>query len=138
MIVLVDSNVIIDVLNTDERWHDWSIRLLDELGERNDELVINPVVLAEVASNFASLDEALALLDRLDIEVILLDEESAFAAGQAFRRYRREQRDREAILADFLIGAHALHLGGALLTRDVGLYRRYLPDLPLITPETHP
>lgn len=138
MIVLVDSNVIIDVLNTDEHWHDWSRRLLNDLDDRNDELVINAVVLAEVASNFASLDEARALLDRLDIEVMPLDEESAFAAGQAFRRYRREQRDRDAILADFLIGAHARRLGGALLTRDIALYRRYFPDLTLITPETHP
>ena len=43
-----------------------------------------------------------------------------------------------SVLADFLIGAHAVELGATLVTRDKGRFSTYFPDLTLITPETHP
>ena len=136
--IFVDSNVIIDVLNVDQAWCAWSLARLHDLSTEGEELIINSVIVAEIASNFPSLDRLMAMMDRLDIEVAALDDESAFYAGHAFRTYRRQHRERDAILADFLIGAHAVHLGGTLLTRDASLYQRYFPDLHLITPETHP
>jgi predicted nucleic acid-binding protein len=56
------------------------------------------------------------------------------SAGRAFQAYaerRRRQRDRGArrILADFLIGAHALANGCRLLTLDDRLYRTAFPKL---------
>ena len=39
------------------------------------------------------------------------------------------------MLPDFLIGAHAVSLNAAVLTRDPAIYRRYFPELTLITPE---
>jgi len=40
------------------------------------------------------------------------------------------------VLPDFLVAAHAIVLDQPLLTRDPALYRRYFPELSLITPET--
>lgn len=40
------------------------------------------------------------------------------------------------VLPDFLIAVHAIVLDQLLLTRDPALYRRYFPELSLITPET--
>ena len=59
------------------------------------------------------------------------------AAGRAFQAYasrRRKQRDPgpRRILADFLIGAHALQRGYRLLTLDDGLYRTAFPGLTLV------
>lgn len=59
-------------------------------------------------------------------------------AGRAFQSYaerRRKQRDPGArrILADFIIGAHALTNGFHLLTLDDGLYRAAFPTLALET-----
>jgi predicted nucleic acid-binding protein len=60
------------------------------------------------------------------------------SAGRAFQAYaerRRRQRDRGArrILADFLIGAHALTNGCRLLTLDDRLYRTAFPKLSIET-----
>jgi hypothetical protein len=60
------------------------------------------------------------------------------AAGRSFRLYadrRRKARDSGArrILADFLIGAHALVNGYRLLTLDARLYRSAFPELEIET-----
>ena len=60
------------------------------------------------------------------------------AAGRAFQVYaerRRRQRDTgtRRILADFLIGAHALSNGCRLLTLDDRLYRAAFPALIIET-----
>jgi len=60
------------------------------------------------------------------------------SAGRAFQSYaerRRKQRDSgvRRILADFLIGAHALTGGYRLLTLDKGLYGAAFPSLTVET-----
>ena len=67
-----------------------------------------------------------------------LDEPIWRSAGRAFQSYavrRRKQRDAGArrILADFLIGAHALYHGYRLLTLDERLYRTAFPALTIET-----
>lgn len=59
-------------------------------------------------------------------------------AGRAFQTYaaRRKRRQGSAprrILADFLIGAHALRNGYRLLTLDSGLYQAAFPRLNIVT-----
>lgn len=56
----------------------------------------------------------------------------------AYARARRQQRGDvgpRRILADFLIGAHALHLAHALLTSDTRIYGTYFPELEIISPQ---
>lgn len=136
--ILVDSNILIDIIVADQKWRAWSDAAIERLQAEDEQLVVNLIVLAEVASNFTALTHLLEMLDSIDVEVLPLSSDVAFAAGQAFRAYRRLNRDRNAILSDFLIAGHAQALSAALLTRDVRLYRAYFPDLSLITPETHP
>jgi predicted nucleic acid-binding protein len=66
-----------------------------------------------------------------------LDEAVWRAAGRALQTYaarRRKQRDPgpRRILADFVIGAHALEAGYRLLTLDDHLYRAAFSDLNVI------
>ncbi len=133
--IFIDTNILIDVVAPEQAWRDWSLEQLQRLGAEHT-LVVDQIVLAELASGFPTLEEATQWLAELGLELRLLDEEAAFVAGLSFRAYRRSSRDRASLLTDFLIGGHAQRLGAALLTRDARIYRRYFPELTLITPET--
>ena len=135
--IFVDTNILIDVIAPGQVWQAWSRAQIELLGG-DTTLVIDQIVLAELASGFPTLEAATDWLAALGVEIRLPPEVAAFAAGQAFRRYRQAGRDRTSLLSDFLIGGHASQLGATLLTRDAAIYRTYFPDLSLITPETHP
>ncbi len=54
--------------------------------------------------------------------------------GTGVPGYRASGGARTTILADFLMGAHALVQRMALLTRDARRYKTYFPGLALISP----
>ena len=133
----VDTNVLIDIVTRDAGWFDWSAGHLSAALAEGDVLT-SAVVTAEMTRGFATCADLIATLDRMSVRSIPLDAEPAFLAGKAFASYRskRDRGEHLRVLPDFFIGAHAAALGMPLLTRDRTLYRRYFPDLPLITPET--
>ena len=51
--LLVDTNVLIDVLEDDPQWADWSIRQLRAQSQVH-ELAINPIIYAELSLTFSS------------------------------------------------------------------------------------
>jgi predicted nucleic acid-binding protein len=66
-----------------------------------------------------------------------MDESVWRAAGNSFQKYASRRRKHRAgqprrILADFLIGAHALEKGYSLLTLDDGIYRVAFPQLHIV------
>jgi len=133
-VILVDSNVLIDIYDRDPQWFDWSSRQIDEALGR-DSLAVTPVVVAEVGPRFGRLDDFLTSLRRFAIGVEALTEEAAFRGGVAFRTHRAACEGPKSILADFLIGGQAEADGASILTRDPALYRRYFPTVPLICPD---
>ena len=138
--ILVDSNVLIDIIEDDPKWADWSDTALDS-AQASGPVRIDTVVTAEIAPKFASLADFRDHMDALVIGIEAIPDEGAYLAGLAFRAYRERRRKdggASAVLPDFLIGGHAMAVGATVLTRDPRFYRTYFPDLPLITPETHP
>jgi predicted nucleic acid-binding protein len=73
-------------------------------------------------------------MDRLTIEFSPLDRQSCLYAGNAWKEYRKAGGSRQRMIADFLIGAHALGHASRLLTRDRGFYRKYFPGLAVLDP----
>ncbi|MGH8292326.1 MAG: type II toxin-antitoxin system VapC family toxin [Gammaproteobacteria bacterium] len=132
--MLVDTNVLVDVLANDPQWADWSVQQLRAQSQLHD-LLINSVIYAELSLTF---DSAEALDKAVDDMGLMLNETprpALFLAGKAFIRYRREGGRKTNVLSDFFIGAHAAVLRCPILTRDVKRYRRYFPSVELIVPE---
>lgn len=133
--VLVDSNVLLDIVTADPEWLPWSqAALADAL--LAGAVAINQLVYAEVSIAYQQAAELDAVLTRLRIQRIDLPWEAAHLAGQAFLKYRRQGGTRTSPLPDFYIGAHAQTAGLPLLTRDAKRYRTYFPKASLITPQS--
>jgi len=132
---VVDSSILLDVFTVDPVWADWSQRELTRAAQRGA-LILNAVVVAEIAPRFERIETLRAALPSMVvIEEIPLA--AAFLAGHAHANYRRAGGPREAILPDFLIGAHAAVTGRPLLTRDPRRVATYIPGALLIAPEDH-
>ncbi|MFD6389706.1 type II toxin-antitoxin system VapC family toxin [Nocardia sp. NPDC060259] len=131
---LVDTCVLIDVLDGDPTWEQWSASALST-ARNAGRVVINPLIYAEVSIGYAtkeSLESALPP-DSFDREPLPWD--AGFLAAKAFLAYRRRGGDKRSPLPDFYIGAHAAVSGYRLLTRDAARYRTYFPRLEVIAPE---
>ena len=132
--VLVDSCILIDVIDSDSDWVVWSRAKLGPLIEQQC-AVINPIIFAEIAAGFASPQALEAGIAPLRLLREPLPWEAAFLASQAFQLYRKRRGAKRSPMPDFYIGAHAATAGYVLLTRDAARYKTYYPRLPLIVPE---
>ena len=131
--ILVDTCVLIDVLDDDPKWADWSQLQLDTWSARGL-LLINPIIYAELAANFTSIEALNAAVTRAELELRELPLDALFLASKAHAAYRRQGGKRPGVLSDFFIGAHATVLKVPGLTRDAGRFRFYFSGLRLITP----
>lgn len=132
--ILVDSNVLLDIFTADPDWLSWSqSALADAL--LADQVGINQLVYAEISIAYRSLAELDAILSRLKIQRVNLPWEAAHLAGQAFVAYRRKGGVKTSPLPDFYIDAHAQSEKLTLLTRDARRCRTYFPKVKLIAPK---
>lgn len=131
--ILVDTNVLLDVLEEDSSWAAWSQDRLDA-ASATDTLAINPIIYSELSMAFARIEELEAVITDAALTVEAIPREALFLAGKAFLRYRRSRGTKRSVLPDFYIGAHAAVMQWPILTRDVSRYETYYPTVPLITP----
>lgn len=133
--ILVDTNVLIDVISKDSSWAVRSIRQLTiSAGSERGPLAINDIVYAELSAKFRSEALLRETIETMDLRLERLPETALFPAGQAFGTYRASGGPRTSLIADFLIGAHAAVAQVPILTRDVRRYRNYCPNVELISP----
>lgn len=128
MISAVDTSVLLDVFLPDERHGPSSEEWLRNAYDRGAILVCD-VVYAELVPAFeerSKLDEALR---EINVAISPLDTSIAYEAGLRWLRYRQAGGPRTRIISDFLIGAHAIALADAFITRDRGFYETYFPEL---------
>ena len=132
--VLVDSNVLIDLVTSNAEWAELSRDAILRAG-RFRELVINPVIFAEVSIPYDRIEDIDECLPRNVFRREDLPWEAAFLAGKAFLAYRQRGGRRRSPLPDFFIGAHAAVRGYDLLTRDASGVRSYFPTVSIIEPD---
>lgn len=131
--ILVDTNVLIDVLEDDPVWADWSIKQLRAQSQIH-ELAINPIIYAELSQTFSTFEALDDVIHQLGLAMCEVPRPALFLAGRAFIRYRKVGGGKNNVLADFFIGAHAAVKRLPLLTRDAKRYRSYFPSVELIVP----
>lgn len=157
MIAAVDTNIILDVLIPDEPFGQSSRALLDHYISRG-QLVICEVVYAELASMFRSEDQFARFLAETGIRLVSSNARSLYLAGVKWTEYARKSGKgqmtcancgktvnvvcpqcntsfsrRLRVLADFIIGSHALTHADCILSRDLGVYRSHFKDLKVVS-----
>lgn len=131
--ILIDTNVLLDVATRDPHWKSWSLDAL-RAASVGEPLAINAIVYAELSVRYTSVREVDDFLDLTGIEMQDIPRGAAFLAAKAFARYRTAGGMKTGVLSDFFIGAHAAALDIPILTRDIRRYRAYFPEVRLIAP----
>ncbi len=109
---LVDTCILLDIVQPDPSWVDWSLAQLELAADRGP-LLINPVIYAEFAAGYPTIEAAEQALTAFGTRLEELPREALYLAGKAYRQYRERKGTRAGVLADFFIGAHAAVLGDA-------------------------
>ena len=131
--MLVDTNVLIDILNNEPQWADWSIHQL-RVQSKIHVLTINPIIYAELSCTFKKVEDLDEVLQVMGFKFNQIPKPALFLAGKAFLRYRQQGCIKNSILADFFIGAHAAVSRLPVLTRDTQRYQTYFPTVKLVSP----
>jgi predicted nucleic acid-binding protein len=157
MITAVDTNIILDVLIPGDPFSQSSKALLEKQFSKG-KLIICEVVFAELAAQFPSEPDLKTFLAETGMRLEYSNPKSLYTAGTRWLKYSRKIKKAGAscpqcgqsfmvtcpqcnkpltrrlhVLADFLIGAHALVTADFLLTRDLGIYKTYFKDLKIVT-----
>lgn len=135
MITAVDTSVLLDLFTADATF---GARSADALRACLAEggLVACDVVWAETSACFPDEHSAETALEQLRVDFSPMGAASSSACGAAWRDYRRNGGSRDRVMADFLIGAHAMKHADRLLTRDRGFYRKCFSGLVILDPST--
>lgn len=154
MISAVDTNVLLDLLVPDASFGDQSEAALLQSSQAGA-LLISEVVYSELSAQFPDQKTLDRFLGETGIGLERSSSAALHLAGTKWRDYasRRRttftcvrcgapvsvhcdqcgarRRSRQHVLADFLIGAHAINHADRLVTRDRGYYSTYFPKLNL-------
>ena len=131
--LLVDTNVLIDVVQDDPQWAAWSVGQL-RAQARLHELAINPVIYAELSLSYTTLEALDRVVRTLELRLCEVPRPALYLAGRAYLQYRQRGGQKTGVLPDFFIGAHAAVEGWPLLTRDAARFRTYFPTLEIVAP----
>jgi predicted nucleic acid-binding protein len=133
----IDSNIFSSIWS----WEPTAEEVAEQLGKAKQEgaLLIAPFVFAELhAHPKMTADSVRDFLDNAGVAVDFKIEERVWTiAGLRYARYAGRRREAigegpRRILADFLIGAHALVQAERLLTLDPKRYSQDFPELRLL------
>lgn len=129
--IAIDSSVLIEVFFDGERSAaaENALRDASSIGP----LAVSDVVLAEICSQGDSEIARLSLQD-IGARFVAINEVAAIRAGEMLKRYKLNGGSRARIIADFLVGAHALMQCNGLITFDGGFHRDYFKGLRVIVP----
>jgi predicted nucleic acid-binding protein len=139
-VIAIDSNILIDFIGNDSVAADAADQALRRALAAGP-VVACDVVMAEVVAGLGHGSAVMDALEELGIDFSPLEQRSAVRAGEMQRRYIERSRavlrrpEAPRVVADFLVGAHALLQCHGLITRDAGFFRDYFKGLKVIVPK---
>ncbi len=133
MITAVDTSVLLDLFADNAQFRARSLAAIRR-SLAGGPLVACDLVWAEVVAAFADVEAAMQAMGEIPVSYSALDATSALRAGSAWRAYRQAGGSRERLVADFLVGAHAMVQADQLLTRDRGFGKVAFAGLSVIDP----
>jgi len=133
VITAVDTSVLVDVFRNDPKFGAASAEALRRC-IREGRIVVCEAVYAELGAVFPSPLAFQNAMNKLPIDYLPMERDSAALAGEMWRHYRSQGGSRTRVITDFLIAAHAQVQCDRLLTRDRGFYRKYFKKLRILDP----
>jgi predicted nucleic acid-binding protein len=135
VITAVDTSVLLDIFFNEPVFCPLSLEVLRACLETGPVMACD-VVWAEVRAAFGDDEAAARALAGFPVTYSAIEARTASRAGGAWGIYREGGGPRERVIADFLVGAHALEQADRLLTRESDFQRRAFADLVIIDPST--
>lgn len=127
----IDSSVILSIYKAEPNGILWLEKLVAL--RKSSRLVACDIVIAETRPALPSDEVHLHQLEKLGVRFLPISFEAACRAGQIHQAYRAAGGRRDRLVADFLVGAHALLQADQLATDDDGFMRKYFEPLNLVT-----
>jgi predicted nucleic acid-binding protein len=95
--ILVDTNVLLDLVLEDPKWATWSQEQL-EAASLKDRLAINPIIYAELSMAFSRIEDVEAILSEASLAIEHIPREALFLAGKVFLNYRKRSGTKQGVL----------------------------------------
>jgi predicted nucleic acid-binding protein len=133
VITAVDTSVLLDIFFDEPAFRPLSLAALRACLAAGP-VVACDVVWAEVRAVFVDEEAAARALAGFPVTYSAIAARTASRAGAAWGAYRRGGGPRDGVVADYLIGAHALEQADQLLTRDRGFHRQAFAGLVIVDP----
>lgn len=133
MITAVDTSVLVDVLARDPVFAERSLAAIRACLATGT-LIACDVVWAELAAGLPPASPIDTVMAAIPVAFSPVSAATAERAGQTWSAYRQRGGLRDRVIADFLVGAHALLQADRLLTRDAGFQRSAFAGLTIVDP----
>src|SRR5258708_33400268 len=100
--ILVDTNVVIDVSSNDPVWADWSQQQI-EAGSKRQSLAINDIVYAELCVGYRRVEDVDSLIAGIGMAIDPIPRRALFLAGKPFNVIAALAEARPACCPIFLL-----------------------------------